>query len=200
METIPTYQTVSENEHSIVSLLGGECLEQAITIQGKLKTLFGDAIWLQQPPSLHITLMEIICDVDYGNLSRAALFEEWYENYNSITRDVLSEISPFDLIFDELLVSQRAIIIKTRESKELNAIREHLLSNIALPPHTKNPPDITHYTLARFTKALDLEGVTDRVKDLTIAAPQHITEFSLVKDLGPPLFNGQPMEHYILSG
>lgn len=199
METIPTPPAYSDNEHSIVSLLNGECLQQAIAIQSKLKTLFGDAVWLQEPPSLHITLMEIICDADYGDLSRAKLFQDWYAAYNSTIKDALSRLMPFDLVFDELLVSQRAVIIKTSQSEELNTIRARLLEKIVLPHGTKNPPDITHSTLARFTESLNLQDIIEGIKDIKIAAQQRVTEFSLVKDLGPPIFNGTPMEYYSLS-
>lgn len=200
METIPTPPVLSDNEYSIVSLLNGDCLEEAIAIQSKLKTLFGDAIWLQEPPSLHITLMEIICDTDYGELSRAKFFQDWYTAYNSTTKNVLSQLAPFDLVFDELLVSQRAIIIKTSQSEELNTIRARLLGKTTLPHDTKNPPDITHSTLARFTAPLNLQDVIDGIKDTKILAKQRVTEFSLVRDLGPPTFNGTPTEHYPLSG
>lgn len=70
METIATPKVLSGDEHSIVSLMSEECLRQVITVQTRLKEVFGDTIWLQEPPALHITLMEVICDTDYGNRSR----------------------------------------------------------------------------------------------------------------------------------
>lgn len=200
METIATPKVLSESEHSIVSLLQGQCHEQAVAIQAQLKQLFGGTIWLQEPPALHITLMEIICDTDYGDRSRQRLFEQWYDQYNLAAREVLSTFAPFDVVFDELLVSQRAIIIKTKQSEELNKIRAALLSKIELPEGTKTPPDITHSTLARFSAPVNLELARAKVKDIPVEATQHITEFVLAKDLGPPIFNGVPMERYSLEG
>ncbi len=143
--------------------------------------------------------MEIICDTDYQKLSRIKLFHDWYAAYDSTAKHILAQLSPFDLIFDELLVSQRAIIIKTGQSEKLNAIRANLLANMSLPADTKTPPDITHSTLARFTRPLNLQQVIDKVGSLRISATQHVTVFSLVKDLGPPIFNGEPMESYQLE-
>ena len=200
MHTIATPRTHSENEHAIVALLSGECLRQATALQRQLKNLFGDCLWLQEPPSLHITLMEIICDADYGGQSRRELFRQWHAQYGEVTKKLLARVPPFDLVFDQLLVSQRAIIIKTRHSDELNKIRALLLANIQLPHGTKNPPDITHATLARFNQPLDLAHVNQQVARLGIATTQHVAEFSLVKDLGPPTFNGTPLERYRLTG
>lgn len=113
---------------------------------------------------------------------------------------MLSSFSPFILTFDELEVSQRVIIIKTRQSDELNKIRAALLACIQLPKGTKNPPNITHSTLARFTKPLDLEEVVEKAKWTKTAIVHRVTEFALVKDLEPPIFNGTAMECYPLSG
>lgn len=81
MKIIITPPNHSEYEHSIVKLLDGSCLERAVGIQQELKAIFGDAIWLQEPQSLHITLMEIIADIDYGIYPREVLFKEWYKAY-----------------------------------------------------------------------------------------------------------------------
>lgn len=198
METIPTPPDHSEDEHSIVRLLSHDSTNQATAIQNELQNLFGDAIWLQEPPSLHVTLMEIICDTAYTGKSRRQYFDEWYAAYNETVKDVLSTIEPFELSFTELLVSPRAIIIKALDSEALNSIRETLLKRISLPPGTKMPPNITHSTLARFNIPIELEKAQKLTSKISVDIHEHIAEFSLVRDLGPPDFNGNPMQVYPL--
>lgn len=198
METIPTPPDHSEDEHSIVRLLSPDSTSQAKAIQNELRNLFGDAIWLQEPPSVHVTLMEIICDTEYVGKSRQQYFDEWYAAYNETVKDILSTIEPFGISFNELLVSPRAIIIKSLDSEALNGIREALLKRINLPPGTKIPPDITHSTLARFNIPIDLEEAKKLTSKISVNIHEHVSEFSLVRDLGPPNFNDKPTQVYPL--
>lgn len=199
MQTIVTPPDHSPDEYSIARLLSTESASHVVTIQTKLQDLFGDAIWLQEPPSLHVTLMEIICDAEYHGRSRRQLFEEWYAAYSEAVTDVLSTIDPFDITFNTLLVSQRAIIIKAADPAALNGIRAALLKNISLPPGTKIPPDITHSTLARFNRPIDLEAARRQTSGIPVYITEHVSGFSLLKDLGPPDFNGAPMATYSLK-
>ena len=199
MKTIITPPNHSEYEHSVVKLLDGSCLEHAISIQQELKAIFGDAIWLQEPPSLHITLMEIIADIDYGIYSREVLFEEWYKAYSDVLQNILNSYKPFSVLFEEIIVSQRAIIIKTKESKQLNDIRAKILEQVELPLGTPIPPNITHTTLARFLRTIDVNEARKAIQYLRIHEHQTIQEFSLVADLGPPNFNNVPTTIYPLN-
>lgn len=200
MQTIATLPVHSKDEHAIVRLLSADSAKKAVTIQTRLVDIFGDAIWLQQPSSLHITLMETICDTEYHGKTRQQYFQEWHDAYNEIVGEVLSSVEPFDISFTELLVSQRAIVIKSAESAVLNRIRQALLARIQLPLGTKNPPDITHCSLARFTKQISLEDAQRLTVDIPVNVTEHVIEFSLVRDLGPPDFNDSPMHTYPLIG
>lgn len=97
MQTVATTPLHSKDEHAIVRLLSAESAKTAVAIQARLMELFGDAIWLQQPPSLHITLMEIICDTEYRGKTRQQYFEEWHDAYSEIVGEVLGNIEPFDI-------------------------------------------------------------------------------------------------------
>ena len=199
MQTIVTPPLFSEDEYAIVRILSDDSSNKVADIQVRLVELFGDAIWLQQPPSLHITLMEIICDAKYYLKSRRKYFRDWQDSYSEIVKEVLSEIESFSIKFTELLVSERAIIVKTSDSTALNKIRELLLARIQLPPETKMPPDITHCSLARFNKVIDLKEAKLLLDEISIDITEHISGFSLVKNLGPLSFNSLPTESYLLK-
>ncbi|HEX7963784.1 MAG TPA: 2'-5' RNA ligase family protein [Candidatus Saccharimonadales bacterium] len=198
MKTIVTPLRHSDHEHAIVALWSSATVRQLAAIQSQLVQLFGGDIWLQQPPALHGTLMEIICDADYGDRSREQLFKEWYATHNQTVKEVLAGFAPFDITFTELLVSPRAIIVKAADPQPFNEIRKALLTKTTLPEGTKQPPEITHSTLARFHKAIDLEEAARRVASINVDITERITGFALVKDLGPPDFNGTPTQLYPL--
>ena len=199
-KTVVSPPVYSEDEYNIAALLSPQSVQKIGALQNRLEQMLGNGIWPTSPNCLHITLMEIICDSEYKGLSRAEHFRLWHEKYNRLTRDVIASFLPFDLKFNEVQVSQGAIIVKSPNPRPLNEIRTKLLSEIELPGGTKTPPDIAHCTIARYNKALDLDDVRLRTGELGIDFTEHVTHFSLVKDLVPPDFNPTIIEMYDLLG
>jgi hypothetical protein len=199
MLTIVTPEVHSEDEHAIVVLPSDAWRTQAAHIQDQLVRIFGDAIWLQRPSGLHCTVMEIICNAVYEGMSRQEHFEQWYAQYNETVKTILSGCSPFEIVFDELFVSERAIIIKAADSGPLNEIRARILAQTKLPEGTKQPPQITHCSLARFAKPIDLDDAVRQTRDIPVHIVEQVTELALAKDLGPPQFDGTPLQTYPLS-
>ena len=199
MQTIISPLEYSPDEYNIVAMPSGESLEKITQLQSQLKNILGDAIWLMQPSCLHITVMEVICDTDYGDQSRKDLFEQWHKQYNDIVREVLASCEPLTLHFSELVVSPGAIIIKAAESQQLNDIRSKLLSRIKLPEGTKIPPDITHCSIARYGKSIDLEQAQYATRELSVDLDLSVKQLKLMNDLVPPDFNPNCMETYLLK-
>ena len=197
-ETILTLQTPSEHEYAIVAQFSESSIEHLASIQEQLSALLGDSIWLTPRQALHSTLMEIICDRQYEGLSREQHFLNWFEQYDQPTGEVFADIAPFDITFNQLEVSSRAIIVRTVDSQPLNDIRAKLLSQVELPVGTKLPPDITHCSLARFNKVLDVEEVKGLVGTIAVDFTEHISDFKLLSDLGPPRFDPQTIQTYKL--
>jgi len=198
IETVPTPQTPSYDEYGIVATFSETSLAALYTLQSQLEEVLGDAIWSTPQRALHATIMEIICDIDYGTSFRKQLFTDWRHRYNQIVAETISEMSPFEITFDQLEISKRAIIVKSADSTILNIIRSTLLSRIDLPNGTKIPPDITHCTIARYSTALNLEDVIKQANKLSVNFSERITQFKLLEDLGPPNFDPKTIEEYDL--
>lgn len=199
MQTNVTQKVYSPCEHSIVKLLTGAAEQQAIQLQQQLVAVFNDAIWLQEPPSIHSTLMEIISDAQYTGMTRQQHFDTWYNAHNTTVKQIIATIEPFTVHFTELFISPWAIIIKAPNTDPFNSIRKLLVANAAAPKETKIPPDITHSTMARFAKPLDLAKAQQAVKNLIVDITVDVQNFSLVPNLGPPHFNGTPLQTYPLK-
>lgn len=199
MQTIISPFEYSPDEYNIVAIPSGESLEKITKLQAQLKNILGDAIWLMGQDALHITVMEILCHMDYKDLNRRELFEQWYEQYNGITKEFLAEQSPIYLHFSELIVSPGAIIIKTESSETLNDIRSKLLSRIELPEGTKIPPHITHCSIARYSQSIDLAQAQKATQHLAIDFNERVTHLKLMNDLVPPEFSPKLIETYDLK-
>jgi hypothetical protein len=197
-ETIITPQTPSEHEYAIVARFSKALLEQLALVQEQLRNVLGDTIWLTPRNALHSTLMEIICDREYEDLSRERHFLNWFKQYDQKASEIIASIKPFDIRFTDLEISQRAIIVKASNSKKFNITRASLLSNIDLPRGTKQPPDITHCTLARFNEVLNVESVIGQTKTIAVDFTERVNNFKLLKDLGPPSFDPKTIQTYQL--
>ena len=198
-ETIVSPRTPSQDEYGIVATFSESSLDALSIIQDSLTEHLGDSIWLTPRRALHCTLMEIICDRDYGNVPRKQIFDDWYKNYNQTVLETLAEIPLFDISFIKLEVSQRAIIARLTNSQVFNDIRAEILSRIRLPEGTKLPPDITHVSLARFNKSVDLVKVIDKTKDIKVNFSENLSNFQLLKDLGSPRFEPRLIQNYPLA-
>ena len=197
--TKETQKVHSPCEHSIVKLLTGAAEQQAMQLQQQLVAVFGDAIWLQEPPSIHSTLMEVISNTKYETLTRQQHFNEWYSAYNDTVKQIISTIEPFTIHFTELHISQYAIIIKAPNTTKFNMVRKLLLAKTKQPEQTKIAPDITHSTMARFAKSIDLTEARKAVKKIEVDITVDVQNFSLVPNYGPPHFNGTPLVNYPLK-
>jgi hypothetical protein len=197
-ETIITPQTPSDHEYAIVAQFNELTLECLTLIQEQLNDLLGDSIWLTPERALHSTLMEIICDRHYEGLSREQHFLNWFEQYDQTVGKVIADITPFDITFNQIEVSSRAIIVRTTNSQPFNDIRAKLLSQVDLPVGTKLPPDITHCSLARFNTVLDVEEVSRLVGAIAVGFTERISHFKLLSDLGPPHFDPRTIQTYKL--
>jgi hypothetical protein len=195
--TIETIQTPSEDECGIVATFSEQSLDQLTAIQAKLSERLGDSIWLTPRRALHSTLMEIICDREYS-VPRQVLFADCYKQYSRSVSEILAELPAFEITLNEIEVSARAIIVRSKNSDLFNTIRSKILSRTVLPDGTKMPPNITHCTLARFNRSVDLEMVIREIQHMQCDFTEHIVGFKLLKDLGPPTFEPKIIQEYSL--
>lgn len=143
-------------------------------------------LWSMPPEQLHITLCEIIQPKDYAQ-DKEDLFRLHQQQYENIPGEILSQFPEFAITFDVLEASPQAIIIRASDSSAFNSIREKLITNIQLPDETRTPPDITHSSIARYIKTVELESVQDIVTRHRVNITEEIVDFKLVRNEIPPL-------------
>lgn len=188
---------IQDNAYALVALLSLEARTSVVQLQKTLQAELGDALWLMPPEALHITLLEIIQPKPYSQ-DKQALFERHREEYLTGTAAVMEKVRPVTAIFNEMVVSPQAVILKTQSGERFNAIRRDLLDKLPLPAETSAPPDIIHTSIARFTQEIDLELVGRAAGKLDIELKETTTEFQLVHNIVPPLLKYKTLQTYLL--
>ena len=74
-----------------------------------------------------------------------------------------------------------------------------MTASLTIPKETKDPPDKTHSTIARFSVEVDLRKVQAILSEITFYHSEEIDEFRLLTDLVPPDFNHKTLETFYLS-
>lgn len=167
-------------------------------IQDTLVRQLGPSIWASPVDSLHITLLDWIAPLVEYSTDKDQLFTAIYPRYNAILRDIFDKQLPFTITFQEIRVSPSAIYIVSDNDGELNHIRQQFLESVTLLDGTKQPPQIVHSTIARFTESIDVATVQDALGALSINIDQSIAVFQLVKEVVSPMMGYEVIEKYNL--
>ncbi len=172
------------------------CKQIIESIQDALNKEFEDSIWLTPLDSLHITLLDWIAPlVDYGN-DKTALFQDHFDQYDIALQNALENIGPISLKFDTIKATAGAVIVTASDNSALDAIRQHVLSHVKLLEGTKQPPKITHSSIARYKKAMPLEPVIRFVKNYHIDFSCSIQHFRLVREDVAPQLHYELLKEY----
>jgi hypothetical protein len=143
-------------------------------------------IWPMPASQLHITLCEIIQFKEYSQVKQE-LYDLCKEQYEHVPSQILGAVSKFKVTFDVIEASSQAIIIRASDSSNFNDMRAKLMAHMQLPNETRTPPDITHSSIARYLKEVDLENVQEVISRHKILIEEEITEFMLLRTEIPPL-------------
>lgn len=156
------------------------------------------AIWPMPPEQLHITLCEIIQPKSYSQ-DKEALFNLHRKQYDEAPAEILATVPKFSVMFDTIEASPQAIILKASDSTRFNSIRARLVAAMPFPGETRTPPDITHCSIARYLKEVDLEKVQRIVATHSLTIKEEITEFQLVRTTVPPLQEYKTLKTFPLA-
>ena len=173
--------------------------QQAIAkIQDEIAHELGSAVWIPPLRSLHVTLLDWIAPLVEYNRNKDQLYAELYHSYDAVLHKILDKQHSINTVFKEIRVSQSAIYIVSTSNAELNHIRQQFLKNITLIDDTKQPPQIVHSTIARFTETIELDKVQEVLETLHVDIAQEITSFQLVKETVSPMIDYEMIKKYRL--
>lgn len=137
----------------------------------------GDGFYAQPAQSLHVTVLDfvdaIIDPQKFGYKNKAEVWAKIGPQCRAAVARAIKNVAPFTVTFDELRVYDAAVILAGHDNGELEKIREAVSSDIAglQLPRTKQPPQIIHISVARYTKVMPLEPV----RELAAAEPLQFT-------------------------
>lgn len=184
--------------YGLLSLLSKNASKQVAELLKKLSEDLPGAIWPMPPEQLHITLCEIVQPKEYVQ-DKELLFETYRKEYLDVPAHILSSVPKFTVTFDTIEASSHAIIIRAGDSSQLNDIRAQLTANFKLPEETRTPPDITHSSIARYRKEVELEKVQAITAGYKIFIKEEMSNFVLVRNTLPPLQEYEVLRAYPLA-
>ncbi len=165
-------------------------------IQTALGEKLGDSLWITPTNSLHITLLDWIAPlVDYG-MDKTKLFQEHFNDYDTALQNALRDTGPVSLQFDTIKATPGAIIITASNNTLLDSIRRRILDQISLIEGTKQPPQITHSTIARYRRAIPLEQATELIESHEINFTCNIDRFRLIHEEIAPQLQYELLKEY----
>jgi 2'-5' RNA ligase len=191
MKSVPAYYLKQRSLGYLIVAFPSEHFRAQIgQLQQKLTGRFPGVIWPMPRDNLHFTLCEIIQPKVYSE-DKELLYQKNKMQYEAVPAKVMAKTPKLTVLFDEIEVSPHAIIVRASDSVSFNTIRDKLVDDMDLPSETRTPPDITHSTIARYLKEIELEEVQNFISSQTISIKEEITEFKLLKTEGVSLKNYQ---------
>lgn len=184
--------------YCLLALLSDNAKNQLKGLLELLDKELGENIYIMPTETLHITLCEIIQSKNYSE-NKELLYRQNSSIYKNSTEQVLKQFSPIDVVFDEIIVSPQAIIVKGRDNGSFQEIRKQLTKNLPLPAETKQPPEIIHSTIARFLTEIPLDKVRVITKEYTIKLSEKVNGFSLIHSNITPLLAYDTLKRYELN-
>lgn len=200
METTQITDTIGQphSAYCLLALLSGNAKNQLKELLQSLQEELGERAYIMPKDTLHITLCEIIQSKEYQE-NKELLYSRNAPIYENSTEQVLNQFSPVDVVFDEIVVSPQAIIIKGRDNGSFKEIRKQLVEDLPLPAETKQPPAIIHSTIARFLVEMPLDEVRNITKQYTIKLNETVSGFSLIHSNVSPLLAYDTIRAYSLD-
>ena len=133
----------------------------------------GDGFYVQPASSLHVTVLDfvdaIIDPQKFGFASKAEVWAKIGPQCQAAVERALKNVQPFTVTFNELQVGEAAVILLGHDGGQLEQIRRSIHQEIGelQLPRTKQPPQIIHLSVARYTKVMPLQPV----RELAAAEP-----------------------------
>jgi hypothetical protein len=187
--------------YMVNTFLSSSSRQEIEKLQNKFATEFPDIIWSTPPETLHVTLMDWLAPlVDY-TADKDVLFDDLFPVYDEALSRILKEGAPIHLVFNRLIVSPSAIAIVADENstKIINDIRQHFLSEIKLLPNTKQPPNIVHCTIARFTGEVAVDDIGGIAESLAFLFDEVVDCFQLIRETQVPMKKYSIIKRYPLG-
>lgn len=179
-----------ENSEKIVSWLSG------------LHEVAPEGMYLMKREGLHITVLDWVAPLfEYGGVDKRELFQELKATYEPAFRRITEAMAPFEVHFGEVRVTSGTIILVGRDNGQFQALREKFLQSVSLPAGGKQPPNIIHSSLARFTPpAIDLGPIEEYVSSHPLTITQHVSAFRLIEARDGTMQDFVVLDSYPLEG
>jgi hypothetical protein len=144
-----------------------------------------DGLWVQPADSLHVTCYSLVSPRE--TYDKCRYWEKVAGPADTCMRLMEAEVSGFTLCFDNLRVTNRAIIALAAEVPMVAQARSIFARSIPQPPVAVGPPTTTHVTLCRYRNPASIDpDLPRRASHILSSISTDIREAVLVRELTYP--------------
>jgi hypothetical protein len=118
-----------------------------------------EAVFFTPLPSLHVTILPIIWVRGAYPRDPQIIWQSASSRAVAAIAAIAKRTSPFKLLAKGLRATEDAIILECDTPAELKGLRKHLEVGFAQTNLDCRVPQITHFTLARFTRAVPMTAI-----------------------------------------
>lgn len=129
---------------------------------------------------------------------KSSLYEQNRQQYEKVAGKVLTGFGKIEVAFNATEARPGAIIVRGKDDGSFNAIRAQLVEKLPLPTGTKQPSDIIHSSIARYTKAVSLDEIQQVVARHQVNFKEEVSQFKLARSTVQPLLQYEVMQTYPL--
>ena len=168
-------------------------------IKRKLENTYSKNITTYSKNELHVTLMDWLAPfVDYGGYNDKT-FKRIRNRYERTLEHILSRQRPITVNFKDIKVSKNAIFVLGQDDGSFARIRGRFTGAIKLLPGTKQPPEIVHFTIARYNSPVDMEELENIVKTFDFTHREVVDKFRLVRETKVPMLEYKVVREFHLK-
>jgi hypothetical protein len=180
-ETIPDTKLGQEGVgYCMAAFISKEGVAAVDAFRDELGTkLPPDLLWRTPSDVLHATLFEPVMLYRGYDANKDEWFADNKAHIISALGEILTSVPPIEVRFNQIEVSQNAVIIKGTDNGTFNKVRKLIESAGIIMPGSRIPPDIIHSSIFRYTRPYDLDEVHKAFDGLDTDFTMTVSEFCL---------------------
>ena len=199
-KSIPVNWIGQKNEGYIVNAgFSDENTKKIQELMNELEEKFGSALFLPEPHTLHITLLDWIKPLtNYEVKDKKVLFGSIKNKYDQQLTKILKDYDPINVLIDEIEIHPTTIILKGKDDGTFQEIRDRFVGSIGDGFLGMEPPKIIHTSIARFKKEIDLAEVEKIISTRKMKFTERVETFRLLNSHETPFINFDLIKSYKL--
>jgi hypothetical protein len=161
---------------------------------------FGPGLLVCPPTSLHVTAASLLSVRREYERPKEDIWDEHKQEWATALKAAIGRLSPFEIRFRELRVTETAVIALADPVDEVATLRAMVANLQSEAGFVATQPTILHCTLLRYgADHIDLDRLAAAAEATGISTTMAVTSLLLSKELVYPNLVSEPLQRYRLG-